>query len=237
MNTNNNRRALLGAIAGAPLLAAAGVASAISPAADLAALDEAGLLELGSRNADAEFARLCGAAFEATARANAASRLYGDASDAAERATPAYPEGLRYSCRYTHTKGERAGQVDTWTETCEPDGVRASMLWNMAHRRAKAAGVSYSVAEAQLRAEYAAWRAAKDAARAHYMVAELAEADDAAWTVAGDALRRVRRYSVRTGDALLIKLRLHANEDGADFDATQWAALIADVERALGSIA
>ncbi len=230
------RRSVLAALAGAPVLAGAGIATAtpaaISSLANLSGLDEAGLLEAGARCSDAAFASLCADALEKIARAEAAGALSDDAEEAVERATPEYPAGLRYRCRYRHTSGERAGQVDEWEERCEPDGVRASMLWNMAHRRAKAAGVSYQDGEAQLRAEYAAWIAARDGARAHYMTRELGAAADDTAAAEGQAVRAVLDYPARSADALLIKLHIRAVTDRWDFSTEEgfWR-LIADVRR------
>jgi hypothetical protein len=229
--TDTARRALLGAIIAAPVLGVAAHAAASPVRADLAALDEPGLLDVGSRNADAQFAALCRDALQTSERSTAAGQLYDDASEAAERDTPEYPAGLRYRCRFTHLKGEWAGQVDEWEERCEPDGERASMLWNMAHRRAKAAGVTYTEAEAQLRSEFAAWRAAKHGAEAHYMTRELRAADDAASDAAGDAFRRVLECPARNAEALLIKLHLRANAEIFDFEGAAIAQLIADIQR------
>lgn len=83
--TDTQRRALLGALALAPVVGA--VPAAAAPVlGDLSALDEVGLWEAGTRCADAAFASLCAAAIETEARAVAADRAW---ADAAKRADPA----------------------------------------------------------------------------------------------------------------------------------------------------
>lgn len=232
------RRSFLAAFAAAPIVAVAGVTGAAAlPRADLGAMSEADLLEVGSRNRDAAFAALCSDALHQYARDAMAARLYDDASAAAEAATPEFPRAL---CRETvifvpladdpSFKVRQRGQ-EQWS----PERENGFHLWNLAHAEAKRRGIAYTPAlEAELRAQYAAWAAARDEARAAYMLTELVQQADDAQELACDAFWRVVEFPAPNAEAMLVKLHLRrARCEGDETEQPMWAALAADLERVL----
>lgn len=232
--TDLARRAILAGIAIAPAVAAAPIAAA-SPRADLLALDSDALLAHGAaHSADPVFADLCARAAALSERESAAWDLFHDARVAADAATPDYPAGLRYRCRFTPKDGPDAGQTREWEERCEPDGEHRAMLWNMAWRRASETGVNYREAEGQLRAEFAAWRAAKEAAEAHYLTDELETAADAVSAARHGAMDAIYAHPARNAGDMLVKMRL-ARDEGEPSAGPVWSTVLSDVERFLAA--
>lgn len=225
------RRSVLAAIAGAPLAAIAAAPGSAGAATliDFASMGQADLLELGTRNADAAFAALCADALEKSMRSDAAERLCSDAYNAAEADAP-FPAALAWTER-RRVDGETLSIARKWRPE---DDAGGSKLWNRAHAEALRLGVPYSRSiEADLRAQYYAWRSARDAAEAHYMTRELTGQSDAAGEAAGAAFWRVADYPVTNADALLLKVHLRRERLEGDSEQEQWAAIAADLERVL----
>jgi hypothetical protein len=237
------RRSFLSALALAPLV---GAVSAVPAAALPVDSDrsEADWLEHGSRNADPAFAALCAEALHQAARSRISFTLYQDAAEAAEAATPEFPPALVLHCCQRDAGGAITRE---WRERWSPEMETKSfmgVLPRLAHREAQARGIPYSKSlEADLRALFDDWSAAREQARADYMVSELAAACDAATDLAGDALSAVFDYRPRNADALLVKMRLLAIRHSVDCDGEGECtlpsgclpALISDVARVLAS--
>lgn len=227
-----HRRAVLTAIAAAPVMGAASAAP--SPVeTDLASLDVDALLRYGATlNADSEFAALCTAALAARAGADAAEQLADGAEAAADAATPAYPSALCYSINVRgwpdlevkHTEDRR------W----RPDDENGWTLWNLAHREARRRGVAYSRAlEDELRQQYEAWRETREATNGAFHVAELNGASREAGREACRAFDAVIAYPTRSKSVLRVQLHLLRAEGLPPNTLEEWAALVAHVERAL----
>lgn len=231
--TNTDRRALIGAIAAAPVML---TAPAQAAPANLAALDEAALWEAGARSADPEFARLCADAILTQGRALAADRLYSDASDCADAATPEFPPALTMPCVLRDLNTGAAKR--TWTEQWRPE-VAAPGLDAYARRYAAQRGVAYGPeVEADLRAQFDAWNAQRKEAQARYLVEELADACDAALDEASNARWRVLRYPARSREVLLLKTSLRRceaiNAEESD-EVETWSEIVADLTRVLAA--
>lgn len=232
------RRSFLAAFAAAPVVAMAGAAGAATlPRDDLAAMSQADLLEVGSRNRDAAFAALCSDALHLYARDAIAGRLWEDAEAAADAAAPEFPPAL---CRETtvfvpHPDDPSFRLRQRAQEQWSPERENGFHLWNLAHAEATRRGVAFTPAlEAELRAQYAAWAAARDEARAAYMVRELEQQAEETLDRASAAYWRVAECPAPNAEALLVKLHLRrARCEGDDSEQPMWAALAADLERAL----
>jgi hypothetical protein len=234
--TNTERRTLLKAIAAAPVVGVAATAAAAPTGAVLADMSEEELLAHGATiSADPEFARLCAAALTEWQRSDAAWRTQAAASEAAGAETPPYPEGLCYRSRYER-RGPNAGETVESDERHEPRpaGEVDHVLWGLVQRHAEAAGVCHQTAEAQLRAEYADWKRAADAAKARHRTRELEEEAEAVADIASAAVRDVLAHPALSADVLLVKLHLHADHFGPSFKPDEWQALIDDVARVTG---
>lgn len=240
--TNRDRRAFLGAIAAAPAILASSPANAasISTSSDLMAIDDlCELLDHAARtNPDRHFADLCAAALLAKTRYEASESLGHDALASAQAATPPFPEGLCYTARHTITRGPNAGQVieRPGEQHHVATGPHDFKLWTFAQWRMKAAGVSYQEAETQLRAEYASWSAARDEARARFLVDEIEAATDAAHRDMGRALQAVADCPATNGAVVITKLRVRVLDDWLPDSVETFAAIVADVAPLLRSM-
>jgi hypothetical protein len=243
--TDTDRRALLSAISGAPLLLAA-PAQASPAAANLSALDADALWDVGARSTDREFARLCAEAVLAQARARAVDRQYDDARRSADAATPEFPAALTILCvlRDLNTGEPKR----TWTEHWHPRradpaapeySASAPRLDTYARRYAAQRGIPYSGAvEAELRAQFEAWEAQREEALDRYLVGKLARASDAAWDEASEARWRVLRYPARSSEVLLLKASLRRCEAINVEDSEEieiWSEILADLTRLLAA--
>ncbi|MGQ0531056.1 MAG: hypothetical protein ACT4OF_00005 [Caulobacteraceae bacterium] len=228
--TDTVRRALLGAIALAPVVGATSAVAA-APLTELSALDTDALLRYGATlSADGAFADLCAAALTARARSDAAAQVADAAYDAAEADTPPFPSDLCFRERYCDPDtGETTIYERRWTE--EPRNV--GVLWNLAHWLKDKAGISYVEAEAQLRASHIAWCGAWRVTNERHNTDALTEASIEAGCVACHALDAVISHPARCVSVLLVQFHLRRAECLLPSEETEWAALVSHVERAL----
>lgn len=234
----DTRRALLQGLALAPL---AGAVVVLAPTQATAApgalrdLSTDALLERAARiDSDPAFRALCAGWLAAIQENRAAFAAWEAAIEAAEADAPPYPPGLCYCSRYACMYGPDKGRVIYRDERCNPDDAKASgFLWNLAHWRKDAAGVTYQEAEAQLRAEFAAWKDAHAAALRRHRVSDYHAATEGPQERERRAFEAVMGYRPRNADTLLTKMHLRASDNDFPRTADAWAAVIAEVESAL----
>jgi len=226
---STHRRALLGAVVAAPLAGLSAAASAGVPSIGPSALDVLDVLQQGSTLPDAEFARLCSVALEARARSELAYRLYCDAEDAADAASPQFPPAL------IRSRVHRIGESETTEERWRPE-LGAWHLWNLAHAEAKRRGVPYSIAlEADLSAQYDEWNRSTDDTHAAYLVRELEDAANEVHRASQLALDWVHDYPARSADVLMVKLYLRLADNDPPADDEIFATVVADVARVVAA--
>ncbi|HYD86774.1 MAG TPA: hypothetical protein VEA80_04820 [Vitreimonas sp.] len=200
----------------------------------MAALDTDELLRYGATlSADTEFAALCAAALEARRRSDAAADAHAAAEDAVDAETPSFPSELTWRER---RRDPETGETTIYTRracTKVMGSPGAGMLWNLTHWHKDRLGISFTDAQARLRATYADWRAGFEAARARHDVEALNAASMTAGRSACLALDRVLSHPTRSPAVLLVQMHLRRADFLPVSGEEDWADFVAHVERVL----
>lgn len=234
MTQTHDRRALLGAIATAPLALAAPPAQAALPAN----LDELGvddLLRLGAREAcDGAFASLCAAALPAYEAELRAWALFHDANETAQRLAP-FPAALEVPSVSVMPNGAAEHWIDQWAPANDPAGhqlrwlARAQLRSSLGREPTHAESRTH---ETVLRAQWDAWERANREAETACLVPDLRSAADIAADLYRSHFDAIMAHRPSSPHALRIKCFLRWAECDLP-DVGAWRDIAADVEAAL----